>query len=116
MRMWMIDPKLLCNKHLLGEHGEIHKFRHSFEKGHSIAGRISPIVQIEPMSMKTRHDELAAEMIRRGMNHKSPYEMPDLSKYGDEILSRVDKLVSMSDLSGRCAACRERMIEKELKI
>jgi hypothetical protein len=27
MMMWMIDPVLLCRKHLLGEHGEIHKFR-----------------------------------------------------------------------------------------
>ena len=37
--MWMIHPKFLCKKHLIGEHGEIHKFRPSFVKGHKIEGR-----------------------------------------------------------------------------
>ena len=78
MRMWMIDPKLLCRKHLLGEHAEIHKHRHNFVKQHNITGRIYPIVQIEPENMKSRHDELAKEMIKRGYNHNSPYEQPDL--------------------------------------
>jgi hypothetical protein len=34
MRMWLVDPALLCDKHLLGEHGELHKFQHCFVKGH----------------------------------------------------------------------------------
>ena len=24
MRMWMVNPKMMCNKHLLGEHVELH--------------------------------------------------------------------------------------------
>ena len=52
MRLWMIDPKLLCTQHLLGEHLEIHKHRHVFIKHYSITGRIYPIVQIEPASME----------------------------------------------------------------
>jgi hypothetical protein len=24
MRMWMVPPKVMCRKHLLGEHVEIH--------------------------------------------------------------------------------------------
>ena len=47
MRMWMIDPKLLCRKHLLGEHGEIHKHLPSLRKGHRVDGRFSPVVQIQ---------------------------------------------------------------------
>ena len=65
MRMWMISPGLLCNKHLIGEHGDIHKHRHNFVKKHSISGRLSPIVQIEPSSMEKRHDELTLEMEKR---------------------------------------------------
>ena len=72
MRMWMIEPKRLCNKHLLGEHGELHKFIPSFTKKHRIDNRVSPVVQIELTSYQSRHDELANEMIDRGMNHKSP--------------------------------------------
>ena len=62
MRMWMVNPKILCRKHLLGEHGEIHKHRHNFVKQHSITKRIE-LGQIEPSSMESRHDELVKEMI-----------------------------------------------------
>jgi hypothetical protein len=76
--MWMINPKILCRKHLLGEHGEIHKHKHNFIKHHSIKKRIT-LDQIEPSAMQSRHDELAAEMLCRGYNHKSPYTQPDIS-------------------------------------
>jgi hypothetical protein len=62
----MINPSLLCNKHLIGEHGEIHKHRHVFEKQYSVSGRISPVVQIQPQDMEKRHNELAKEMSIRG--------------------------------------------------
>lgn len=110
MRMWMIEPHLLCNRHLLGEHGEIHKFRKSFEKGISIRGRIHPVVQIEPLKMKMRHDSLAREMTARGMNHRSPYEQPDLSAYTEtELGVTVDTDQSKEDLRLRCKDCCERL-------
>ena len=107
--MWMIEPNLLCRAHLLGEHGEIHKHRHNFVKQHKISGRIFPVVQIEPLSMQSRHDELVEEMERRGYNHASPYEMPDLSYLPDELrLARVDLQVSMLQLTS-CAECQKRI-------
>ena len=107
MRMWMIDPKLLCRKHLLGEHNEIHKHKHSFEKGHSIKGRISPIVQIQPSAMQSRHDELAMEMVARNMNHKSPYIMPTLDYLSeDEKNIKVDIDYNINDLKNRCPECK----------
>jgi hypothetical protein len=113
MRMWMIDPKLLCRKHLLGEHGEIHKHRHNFVKKHSISKRVFPVVQIEPGSMELRHDELAKEMIRRGYNHQSPFEQPDISYLPElEQNVKVDKNHSMEDLISRCPECSIR-INKE---
>ena len=104
MRMWMCDTKILCRKHLLGEHGEIHKHRHNFVKGHSIEGRRG---QIEPEAMEVRHDELATEMKTRGYNHKSPYENPNLSEYDLDGFV-VDKADSLCDLLDRCDDCRER--------
>ena len=59
MRMWMIEPKGLCDKHLLGEHGELHKFIPSFVKKYRIDNRVAPVVQIELTSYQSRHDELA---------------------------------------------------------
>ena len=107
MRMWMINPKILCRKHLLGEHGEIHKHRHNFIKKHKIEGRRG---QIEPLAMKDRHDKLAIEMNRRGYNHKSPYKQPDLTFYNlDNFI--VNKEKSIKDLCSRCFECKERYNE-----
>lgn len=105
MRMWMVNPKVLCNNHLLGEHAEIHKHRHNFVKKHRIDGRIFPIVQIEPHNMESRHNELAVEMLERGMNHKSPFEQPDVSHLDPTL--KVDRDYSISDLKTRCTKCKE---------
>lgn len=116
MRMWMIDPKLLCKKHLLGEHGEIHKHKHNFEKHHSIKNRILK-GQIEPSSMKIRHDELALEMLRRKYNHKSPYELPDISYLPKEEQEfKVNINDSIIDIMERCEECRcNIMLKGEIK-
>ena len=103
MRMWMVDPKLMCRKHLLGEHFELHKHRSSFEKKRSIKGRRW---QIEPLSMKDRHEELAREMILRGYKHDSPYEQPDLSYLSEEDREgKVDREESLKELERRCKEC-----------
>lgn len=105
----MVHPKLLCRKHLLGEHGEIHKHRHNFEKKHSIKNRILK-GQIEPASMKSRHDELAEEMLKRGYKHNSNYEMPDISYLSDEERNfKVNINVSLFDLSFRCEDCEKKI-------
>jgi hypothetical protein len=109
--MWMVNPRLLCRKHLLGEHGEIHKHRHNFVKQHSISKRVSPVVQIEPSSMEFRHDELAAEMLRRGFNHQSPFEQPDISYLPEvEQHATVDLSISYADLSERCPECAKNIL------
>ena len=108
MRMWLINPEYLCRQHLLGEHMEIHSHKNVFLKKHSIFGRIYPEAQIEPEAMKQRHDELAEEMIRRGMNHKRPYEMPDLSYLPkDQREAKVDRLKSLKLLL-KCSECKKR--------
>ena len=115
MRMWMLPPEYLCRNHLLGNHNEIHKHKHNFEKQHSIHGRIYPIVLIEPESMKTYHDKLAEEMLRRGYNHQSPYEMPVLSYLpDDERYAKVDLEYNLKDLMNRCENCKTRILEKNI--
>lgn len=105
----MIDPKLLCDQHLLGEHSEIHKHRHVFVKRQSISGRVKN-KQIEPKAMKSRHDELMIEMILRGMNHNSPYEMPNITYLSNEERNcKVDMEFNILDLGSRCEDCRKRM-------
>ena len=113
MRMWGINPSLLCRQHLLGEHNEIHKHKHNFVKHHSIAKRISPVVQIEPDNMEKRHNELVDEMIKRGYNHNSPYSLPDLSYLKlIERFAKIDINNSIIDLINRCPECAKRINEK----
>lgn len=109
MRMWMVDPKLMCDQHLLGEHGELHKFLHCWCKRHRIDGRIAGNA-MEPLSYKARHDELAEEMLRRGFKHESPLEQPDFSYLPSEQREyRVDRQESLKLLRKRCPACAARM-------
>jgi len=111
MRMWMLDPRVLCRLHLLGEHGELHKHRSSFVKQRSIAGRRG---QIEPLAMKSRHDDLAEEMLRRRYRHESPYELPDLSYLSElDRGMKVDLVESRADLMGRCSDCATRILDLE---
>ena len=71
MRMWgSINPKFLCNRHLLGEHVEMHMFVGTINKGISIEGYIRNNL-VNPSYIEARHKELSDEMIRRGMNHNS---------------------------------------------
>jgi hypothetical protein len=107
MRMWMLDPALLCRKHLLGEHGEIHKFLPLFRKGYKVDGRFSPVVQIQFQGYIERHDALAAEMIKRGYKHNSPLvDVPDFSKIYPQYWNMfVDVDISAVDLAARCENC-----------
>ena len=112
MRMWMLPPIILCQQHLLGEHNEIHKHKHNFEKQHKMDGRIKPIPQIIPVKMQERHDELAKEMLRRDRNHKSPYKMPSISylplKY---LTAKANIEFNINDLITRCSECKKRYIQ-----
>jgi len=107
MRMWMIEPELLCRKHLLGEHGEIHKFLPSFRKGYRVGGRFDPIVQIQFQGYLKRHDDLASEMLTRGYSHNSPLlDIPDFrSIYPEYWDKKVNTLESLRELKLRCSEC-----------
>lgn len=103
MRMWhkRLVP-YLSNQRLIGVHGELHKHRHNFVKHHSVTGRIYPIVHIEPDRMEETHDFVVSEMLRRGMNHNSPYTQPDVSYLpADEQYARIDYYIDVQDLVER---------------
>lgn len=91
----------MCRQHLLGEHGEIHKFRHSFVKKHNMIKRIE-LGQIDPYIMAERHNELVKEMSRRGYNHKSPYKQPDIS-----YLPQLE--INLMDSRKKCELCKKRV-------
>lgn len=108
MRMWMVDPNFMCRQHLLGEHAELHKCLPAWKKQKPIAGSML-INSIEPTSYKTRHDELATEMLKRGSKHRSPIEQPDFSYLPlHHQNAEVVRYASWTLLFSRCPKCRER--------
>lgn len=111
MRMWMVPPHLLCRKHLLGEHVEMHMFGGSVEKGIRMDGYIQGGL-LDPSQLAQRHDALAAEMIARGYRHMSPlpesWSTTMASRYKAEEVSVESNL---NELSRRCVECRKNIHE-----
>lgn len=105
MRMWGAPVTHLCNKHLFGEHVEMHMFVGTIKAGKSIRGYVDNNL-ITPSLIHKRHEELAEEITKRGFTHKSPlpdYDIPE------EFLNHVmDKEKSKNDLFSRCEMCRKR--------
>ena len=109
MRQWLVDPRLLCRKHLLGEHVEHHMFIGSILRGKSVAGFLSGGL-LEPKTLKARHTQLADEMTRRGYNHKSPLLDVDITHLPP---GKIDVERNIADLRVRCEACAKRINHNE---
>lgn len=99
MRMWNVDPRKMCRKHILGEHVEMHMFVGSIRKGISLDGFVANNL-VETGNIRKRHDALALEMVRRGMNHNSP-----LASFKVRKMGTVDPRASMAELVRRCKDC-----------
>jgi hypothetical protein len=72
--MWMVNPRGMCRKHLLGEHVETHMTAGAIRLGHNLQGYYDNNL-IDPASIRQRHDELSREMVARGYRHNSPIEV-----------------------------------------
>ena len=108
MRMWMVDPVIMCNKHLLGEHVECHMFAGHLQRKRQIKNYIR-LNLLEPGSLRQRHDQLAQEMTCRGMSHKSPlseFDIAYLPKEHQVYIVNAD--ASLKELTKRCPECKKR--------
>jgi len=104
----MVQPNIMCNQHLLGEHCELHMFVATLNKHKTVRGYVKNNC-LEYKSIHKRHDDLVIEMRTRGMNHKS--ELPQLDGWyfdhdRDVYFSGVNKEQSLKDLITRCDKCR----------
>lgn len=103
MRMWNVNPQYMCNKHLLGEHLEMHMFAGSIKKGTKLDGFVAKGL-VDTDNIKPRHDALAAEMMERGMRHSTPMAQAPVIKRQVS----VDHKASLTELLRRCVHCRMR--------
>jgi hypothetical protein len=100
--MWLVDPKIMCRKHLLGEHVEMHMLAKSILAGKSLAGYVAKGL-IDTTQIQSRHDALAQEMLARGYKHNSPLVVPPV-----EAMGRVDSSASVDELARRFELCASR--------
>ena len=108
MRMWMVEPKILCDKHLLGEHAECHMLAANLIRKRKITNYIK-FNLLEPKSLHKRHDSLAWEMQQRKFKHKSPLPRYDISYLPNQQQDyKVNVKLSHKDLLARCSKCRKR--------
>ena len=98
--MWMVNPRLMCRRHLLGEHVELHMLAASLRRGISLQGYIEKRL-VELHHIAVRHARLVRELERRGYRHRSPLPGLRARRQG-----RVDRRGNLRELAGRCAQCR----------
>ena len=73
MRIWDLNPSLLCRNHLLGEHRELHALWTIItegKKGYSSHPETLRWVG-KQRALYLRHEDLVLEMKKRGYNHAS---------------------------------------------
>ncbi len=100
MRMWNLPPEKMCDRHLLGEHVELHMIVGCLNKNKNIKGFLDKGF-IEIHNIKKRHNELVKEMKNRGFKHNSP-----LQKFKSFKAGRINKSQNKKDLTKRCKNCR----------
>ena len=76
MRVWDVDVRELCDRHLLGEHRELHAIWSILTNGRTGYANHPETVRWRGRlaALYARHDEEVAEMARRGFRHASPLD------------------------------------------
>ena len=76
MRVWDVDPALLCRAHLLGEHRELHAVWNVLTLDRTGYARHPETVRWQGRlrALFERHEQLVSEMERRGYTHRSPLD------------------------------------------
>lgn len=108
MRIWDIPPKALCDRHLLGEHAELHAIWSVLTKGKKgyaahpetlrWAGKLKALYSV--------HGSIVAEMTRRGFKHGS--DLPEAEATGSgEQDTLIDSVAGQRRiLKARGCGCR----------
>lgn len=109
MRVWDFPPKYLCQKHLLGQHNEIHTIYNVYFKerrgwrNHPEVKRWAHCIE----QLVEAHDDTACEMIMRGYNHRTPldFEWITHAYMGGELISWESLESQLNNLIQKECAC-----------
>jgi len=117
MRMWMVDPEIMCMKHLCLEHMHLHMFKKAFKNKRKLAGFIANNL-LEPQAVAARHKLLSEELTRRKdatfpAPHRSPLEEDyTLIENLENKEAKIDQDKALKELLQRCSRCKRRYEQK----
>jgi hypothetical protein len=102
MRIWDIDPALLCDRHLLGEHRELHAIWSILTTGKRGYANHPETLRWRGRlaALYARHDAQVREMRCRGFRHASPLDarlatgMPHQTELVDSVQGQRERLAS----------------------
>ena len=98
MRIWDIDPTILCRAHLLGEHRELHALWSILvnnKKGYRQHPETKRWVG-KLAALRIRHEALVKEMADRGYAHNSPLpQAPDDSDMQDSFINTPEEQLKL---------------------
>jgi len=117
MRIWDIEPSLLCQKHLLGEHRELHAIWTVItqnKKGYSK----HPETKRWKGKLKAlylRHQKLVEEMKKRGYFHKSNLDIKLAigKERQDVFVNTIEEQIEI--LKNKNCQCFNFLVAKEKK-
>lgn len=107
MRIWDIPPDILCRKHLLGEHNELHAMWNILTQGKAgyvhhpetkrWKGKLKALYRV--------HEAIVQEMVARGYNHMSPLDkkLARGKSHQDEFIDPVERQIEI--LRGKGCDC-----------
>jgi hypothetical protein len=113
MRIWFVPISELDDRHLLGEHLELHVMANAIIRGgggwynhpatNMFKGKLGALYR--------RHEEQVAEMIRRGFTgHKTPFPVEMIPP--EEMDSEIEITEEMLEIDRRDLAERQRLTEE----
>jgi hypothetical protein len=110
VRVWDVDPALLCRAHLLGEHRELHGLWNILAHNKAGYSRHPETLRWvgKQRALFNRHEALVAEMLKRGYHHFSPLD-PQLAIGSDVQDQFIDPLERQLEIlrSKPCDCLRE---------
>jgi hypothetical protein len=98
MRIWDVEPKILCRQHLLGEHRELHALWSIIKNSKSGYSKHPETLRWygKLPALRKRHELLVAEMERRGYVHATPLpEAGGGSDLQDQFVNTIDEQLAI---------------------
>ena len=101
MRIWDLEPAVLCDRHLLGEHRELHAIWSVLTNGRRGYANHPETLRWRGRlaALHARHEAQVAEMGRRGFRHASPLDLrlatgsPEQTELVDSLADQRARLI-----------------------